>query len=371
MKLKVTHKILAGYVAGFILLLAFAALTLVNGKRIEATTIVLSQQKLPALITVAGLKSGLQAQTNHLYELYATNDVAAFEALRKQDMADASQRLEALSALPEFRQYQAVLGDMQASQAKLAERFVQVMRQPELDWDRARMVLSEFSQGADAMGSELDKLVQAVAQQTVERAAASQNMTEQLMSGGLVLTILVFLGVIIMAYFAHQKIARPLRATSKTLGEIATRRDLTSRLKTYADDEIGDIAVAANKLLEEFQRLALTLDGTAQEVSRTMTTLTEVTENTRAGMTERNTKLRGATQAFMRDIAKAAEPADAKREIDMDLHRAQMQFIQTHLLEIDEGAAVTERNTKALQSSTQRLHDLAGNMRTQIRLLNF
>ena len=42
MKLNVTQKILVGYVLGFILLLAFAALRLLNGKKIEATTVALS-----------------------------------------------------------------------------------------------------------------------------------------------------------------------------------------------------------------------------------------------------------------------------------------------------------------------------------------
>ena len=47
MKFNVTQKILVSYVLGFILLLAFAALTLLNGKKIEATIVALSQEKIP------------------------------------------------------------------------------------------------------------------------------------------------------------------------------------------------------------------------------------------------------------------------------------------------------------------------------------
>lgn len=369
MKLKVTQKILLGYFAGFVLLLAFAGLTLFNGKRIEATTVQLSQQKLPALIAVAGLKSGLQAQTSHLYALYATNDQKVFEQRRQQDMADMRQQLNGLTSLPEFKGYEASLSSMSRHQSELTDKFVQVMRQSEVDWDSARDVLSQFGQGADAMGDELDKLVQAVSSQTLAQATESKRLTEQLMSVGLVLTGMIFFGVLAMAYFTHRNVAIPLRATSKTLSEIATRRDLTSRIKQHSDDEVGDIAVAANNLLEEFQRLALTLDGTAQEVSRTMTTLSDITENTRVSMSGRNTKLRAATQDFMRDIEMAS--GDEKRVIDMPLHRAQMKFIQTHLVEIDEGTIATARSVTALQGSTSKLSSLAENMRTQIRLLNF
>ena len=66
MKFKVSHKILAGYLAGFILLAAFAGLTLFNGKRIAATTIALSQEKIPGLIAASALKNGLQVQTNQI-----------------------------------------------------------------------------------------------------------------------------------------------------------------------------------------------------------------------------------------------------------------------------------------------------------------
>jgi nitrate/nitrite-specific signal transduction histidine kinase len=189
------------------------------------------------------------------------------------------------------------------------------------------------------------------------------------MSVGLVLTVLIFLGVLVMAYFANSTVAQPLRGTSKALSEITIRRDFTSRLKQYSDDEIGDIAVAANNLLQEFQQLALTLDGTAQEVGRATTTLTDVAENARVSMTARNAKLRAATQDFMKDIEAAS--GDAKHEIDVQLHRAQMKFIQTHLIEIDEGTVANERNVTALQGSITKLSDLSKNMHAQIRLLNF
>ena len=211
MKLNVTQKILAGYLVGFVLLLAFAGLTLINGKRIQATTVELSQQKLPGLIAASALKIGLQEQTKHLYELYATNDRATFQKRRAEDADYAATQWTALQKLPEFKSYEQPLSQMVAKQSEVTDAFVSVMRQPEVDWDHARDVLSQFSLGADGISGELDKLVSAVTKQTLDKAANSQVLTEQLMNVGLVLALLIFLGVLAIAFKASQRNAAGYR----------------------------------------------------------------------------------------------------------------------------------------------------------------
>lgn len=367
MKIKVAHKIVAGYLVGVLLLAAFAALTFFNGKRIEATTVELSQNKLPGLISVAALKSSTQMQTNHLYELYATNDDALFEQKHQQNMVAMQKHWAELTKLKEFAQFEAQLSEMNLNQTKLVQRFSDVMLESPVDWDLARDVLAEYSQGADALSAELDKLVQSVADETLQQAANSELLTEQLINVVLALTVLSFIGLLAMIYFANKSISVPLADLSRSLADITSRRDLTARIRLFSKDEIGDIATAANNLLAEFQRLALTLDGTAQEVSRTMNTLSSVTDDTLTSTTERNKKLRVATQDFLKDI----EMASSKQQIDSQLRQAQLKFIQTHLGEIDDGRLVMERNVASLQGSTSKLHLLAENMRNQIRMLNF
>ena len=277
-KLNVTQKILFGYVVGFVLLMAFAALTLFNGKKIEATTIALSQEKIPGLIAAASLKSSVQAQSNQLYELYATNDIAVFNQQKQLTVANMQQQIGKLTALAEYKHYQTSLAELGAKQTALSEKFVQIMRAPEVDWDAARTALAAFSKSADAMGAELDSMVNKVAANTLNSAKVSQQLTEQLINLALVLAGLIFLGVIAMAYYSHRQVAVPLREISEVLGGIVARKDLTYRIKYHSDDEIGQIATNTNNLLEEFQRLARTLDGTAQEVNRASNGLTEITD---------------------------------------------------------------------------------------------
>jgi methyl-accepting chemotaxis protein len=280
MKLNVTQKILFGYVVGFVLLMAFAALTLLNGKKIEATTIALSQEKIPGLIAVASLKSSVQAQSNQLYELYATNDIAVFNQQKQLTIANMQQQISKLAALAEYKQYQTSLAELGAKQSALSEKFVQIMRAPEVDWDGARTALAAFSSSASETSAELDNLVAKVSTNTLNSATVSQKLTEQLINLALVLAGLIFLGVIAMAYYSHRQVAAPLREISEVLGGIVARKDLTYRIKYRNDDEIGQIATNTNNLLEEFQRLARTLDGTAQEVNRASNGLTEITDAT-------------------------------------------------------------------------------------------
>ena len=120
--------------------------------------------------------------------------------------------------------------------------------------------------------------------------------------------------------------------------------------------------MATNNLLEEFQKLARILDGTAQEVNRTTKSLIDITENARLNMADRNTKLRSATQQFMGDIKVSAKDKTKAIGVDIELHRSQMKFIQLHLNEIDEGKQATDRKVNALQIFTGKLQKLAENM---------
>ncbi|MCE9633669.1 MAG: methyl-accepting chemotaxis protein [Methylophilales bacterium] len=310
MKLNITQKILAGYLAGFILLLAFAALTLLNGGRIGATTLTLADEQLPGLIAVTGLKSNLQSQKAHMYELYATTDRAAFDKRRREDLADMQAKLDAARKLPEFLASEASLKQMIEQQQALVVRFSAAMAQSEVDWDNARTILAQFGTAADNIGSSLDKLVGAGTDKTLEQAKASGVLVDQLMHVSIVLTVLILLGVVMMAYFAVRSVANPLKSISATLVEIASSRDLTRRLKHQSTDEIGDISNAVNNLLSEFQQLAKTLDRTAIALGQTSGALSDVADSTRMAVLNQNGQIQAIDAGANEIAAKVAVIAD-------------------------------------------------------------
>ncbi|HSI44352.1 MAG TPA: HAMP domain-containing protein [Methylotenera sp.] len=369
MKFRVTQKLLSGYIVGFLLLLAFTGLILFNGKRIEANTFNLSNEKLPALITVSALKSGIQSQSNHLYSLYVTAEPLPFQKLHEDDVANQRTQLIAAEKIPEFAAHKEKFRDLDAKQMALTNEFVRVMKESTVDWDLAREVLARFSFGANLIQSELDLLVEEVNKSTLADAATSQYQTQQLMNAALLISCVLFIGVLLVAYFTHKNLAQPLKEVSATIRHIVSRRDLTSRLKIKSDDEVGDIALASNDLLEEFQRLARTLDGTAQEVIRTMNNLTDITAKTKNTMELRNHHLKKATQDFLAEIESSTSSTQLTQ--NSDLYKAQLKFIQAHLSEIDLSASANTHNVSLFEVNTTKLNELAEHMRSQIKLLNF
>ena len=146
-------------------------------------------------------------------------------AAQLQDIANAR-------ALAEFKPYESKLTEMRSKKEVLTNQFVQIMRQPEVDCDAARVALSAFSTSANEMGAALDDLVKTVSRQTLANAEASRTLTEQLINIALILAGLTFLGVLAMAYYSHREVAVPLRDISDALSGIAARKDLRSEEHT-------------------------------------------------------------------------------------------------------------------------------------------
>lgn len=314
MRLTISQKIMAGYLLGFLLLLAFSALTLINGQRIEATTTRLADQKLPALVAMTALKSAFQTQKAHLYEFYATADSAAFDKRYAQDMADVESYMRAASKLPAFAAKQESLREMIKREHELVKLFSSTMTASEVDWDQARAVLSDFSKVADGIGSDLDKMVNDGASETLSEAATSQSLVRQLMTVSLLLTALIFVGVVVMVMLTRRYVTRPLEEMSRSLVDIASERDLTRRLTHDSNDEVGSIANAANLLLAEFQQLAKTLDNTAQGLGRTVAALSGVSDATRNAVLQQNRQIQ-AIDGGAREVAEKVVTIAASAEL--------------------------------------------------------
>lgn len=267
--LKITQKIMMVYLVGFILFAGFAVFTVLSGQKIQATTAQLAQQEVPGLIAVSTYKTYLQRQSIQLYELYATADYAMFDKTQKQAKENIAPYLKKIEQLPQYASVQPKVERLSKQQEVISQKFINIMRQSNVDWDGARGVLTDFSQVSEEIDSALDALVMEVAQNAEASATQSNKQTETLISTALILTLISLIIGLFAVYDSHRKITTPLQEVSDVLTGIAARKDLTYRVKQYGNDEVGDIASAANKLLEEFQRLARVLDSSTQELNRT------------------------------------------------------------------------------------------------------
>ena len=206
MQFKFTQSLLAGYIVGLVLLLIFVAISYSNGKKINNTIVNLANKEIPGLIAASNLKRDFQAQTLKLYELYATNDEVSYKnqyiKIKAAILIDASN----LQSVAPDSDFVAHLDKKILQQEEKANRFVEIMRQQEVDWDAARSALSDFSASTNNIEIELDQLVTQVAAKTQDQVATSKALSTQLSYIGLLFIGSLIVGLLALIYFSPHKV---------------------------------------------------------------------------------------------------------------------------------------------------------------------
>jgi CHASE3 domain sensor protein len=205
MQFKFTQNLLSGYIVGLVLLLIFVGLTYSHGKKIDGTIISLANEEIPSLIAASNLKRDFQAQALQLHELYATNNEETYKkqyiSIKASILIDSSN----LQSVTEHTNFVANLDKKVLDQDHKANQFVEIMRQPEVDWDAARSALSEFRAGANKIEVELDQLVTQVSAKTQDQVAASKALSTQLTNIGLLFIGSLVLGLLALVYFSPHR----------------------------------------------------------------------------------------------------------------------------------------------------------------------
>lgn len=206
MQFKLTSHQFAGYILGLVLLLILVTITYFHGKKIDHTISNLANEKMPELIAASNLKRDFQAQTIQLYELYATNDENNYQReyikIKSSTLINASN----LKSFATSNQFVANLDQNIATQEEKANRFLEIMRQPEVDWDAARDALSEFSANANKIERELDSLVEQVTSNTQKQVDASKALSAELTYIGVIFVSLLLFSVIALINYTPRKV---------------------------------------------------------------------------------------------------------------------------------------------------------------------
>jgi hypothetical protein len=199
------QNLFTGYVFGLLLLFTFLAISYNSSKKIDHTINQLANYEIPSLIAASNLKKDFQAQTIALYALYATNDENAYQRqfiqTKSAILIDAT-KLQALLGQNEFAHS---LDTKILAREEKANHFVEIMRQPEVDWDAARSSLSEFSADAEKIEFELDQTVAHITQKTQAQTLSSQTILAQLSNIGLLFAGLFIVGLCIQIAFTSNE----------------------------------------------------------------------------------------------------------------------------------------------------------------------
>lgn len=276
MRWGVGNKILLGYVLGFALMLGFSALTLFNGSTVRATAVDVAEKGLPGLVASSRLVAAMERRVTILYELYATTDAARYGTLIQDNDKEIEAQTGTVRGLAGFSEVEQNWQSALQRLAGVETRFRGVMTAKEVDWDRARELLSEYHGLAREAEELLLKVAQAAADKAQAEADRAAALTTTLMTVSVAMGLAVLLVFAAAAAFTRQTVVRPLHEISRKILQIADGNDFTVTLDIRQGDEIGEIAHAFNRLVEQIRQMARALDGTANELGGAVDTLSEV-----------------------------------------------------------------------------------------------
>lgn len=200
MKNNTSSKSMLSYVLIFTVFLVFACITFYNGKKINEVTQILVEQKLPGIVAISDLKNNIQSQQIILHELYATADLTSFEIAYKHEMQTTTKLLSSVNMLPQYQSYETQIAGLLQAQDSNANKFVDVMSQPSVDWDEARITLAQFNLAVKATSNKLNILSEEAKVATLEQAELSQSLIEQLTTISLIIAAIILLSMFVLAW---------------------------------------------------------------------------------------------------------------------------------------------------------------------------
>ena len=249
----ISKKVMIGYAAILVLLLATAFLVSQKNVQIEQTNKDFSQSTLPTLRAFEQTQSALNALHINAYALYGTtlslNEYQKRIAEHQKQLNQSLESLKQLEALTESslrEQLKEINQSLKSLEATMSSAHI--------DWDVARSHLSQLQQEMDVFQTTMTRSKTSIvlAAQDGAKHISQQLASMNLLTLGSVLLISI---ITCLAFFLSQRqIAVPIKTLSKTLDNIADQKDLTHDVYCVSNDEIRTAANSINELLLEFRK---------------------------------------------------------------------------------------------------------------------
>ena len=245
----VKSRIFIGYAAIFFVTLVAAVLLIQSNRQLMHEVSGFVDRSVPALQAVSALQNASRQQVLTGYELYGT-------VIKSAEFSEQQQKT-AQSLQPHLRVLNEIGGHaLQQQQQKLQQalqQLLQVMQAEQVDWDQARVRLSDINQTATALNQQLETLASKITRDAQTRTdnvsgALSQNSST-------VVVLLLLIGGVAVGFFllAQKQIANPIIRLSDDLQQVADSRDLTRSLGTDTVAEVNSVAASINQLLRVFK----------------------------------------------------------------------------------------------------------------------
>ncbi|REJ24481.1 MAG: hypothetical protein C6W54_06060 [Bacillaceae bacterium] len=171
--------------------------------------------------------------------------------------------------------------DLNINNQKLVELETQMMELAGEDRQKTLAIFhGEYADIRAIFSSKLEEFKQIETERITKKIAEDEKLIrKKIMAGAAVFITALFAGILI-AIFISKRTTRPLWKIANKLEELARNKgDLTARIHITNKDEIGKLATAFNRMLENLQKMMLKIKETTDEVSASALELSEGTKN--------------------------------------------------------------------------------------------
>ncbi len=207
----------------------------------------------------------------------------------------------AAQLLPEIESYRGLLG--QATSAFLDDNRLQ-----------GGTLLSQSNEMADTIFRQIVEL-KSEYEQNLEQIVEQIHSSNRVVSGSLygLLASLIVLGIVIPLIVANL-ISKPVNNLQETIVAIERSGDLTQRAAITSSDEIGQLAQAFNRWIENLSRIVSQVKIQARQFEESSRQLTEITENTQQGVHRQSDEITQVATA-MHEMAASIREVAANAEV--------------------------------------------------------
>lgn len=347
-------KVMFGY-AAILLVTSMIGLTLFY----KTTDVALKNQQfveitLPLLRLTEEANSLLNSVHMTAYAFYGTTlSLDEFEQQISRNKTQLDENLKEIIALQGDHQTKALVVSENTVFDTLAALKRSMTASP-TDWDAARANLAAI----EAIMQKNEKLISDLKMKTEDQANIDSNMIQQkiedihlfILLGGLAVLLIFITGYLIVL----NTIVRPLVQLSEDLAAVAENMDLTKTIGISANDELGLMSRAINKLINAFREGSQSTRDSASQLLTSAEEMEKVASNAKTQIQTFSSNIKQLTDqisTFEDNILEAASRSRCASETA----RTGAGQVQTGAQNVDNTAQSIARLTEDLELSSENL----------------
>ena len=247
----ISRKVVVGYAAILLLLAIMTSVLFSKLSMIDEVTDQFVGESLPTLQGVKQANSSMNRLLVAAYGLYGyTIEAQEYRNIQSEEFAAINK------AIPIVSRGYAVARKIDISNMEsILQEFGQVMAQSEVDWDKARELLTDMQRNASDIETVLSKAEKAVSSSANDKVNDISTDIDNMVMW-LTLSIILIAGITVLAFLlAKNTIVSPVKSLSDQLDRIVESHDLRKDVEVKTKDEVAVTANSVNELLAAYRQV--------------------------------------------------------------------------------------------------------------------